>query len=628
MACLVALILILVVCPVHAQISWTFDCGPEGWNETLQEDRFESRHHPTNLDLPSGHIQLQHKDGEPIGTIYSPEGTYIDADRHKYFLMSVLVSGTGPVGRQGIPGKLVWSSPTTGIASRHFMIDPGQSVCRIDLGGQDSWRGKIQLLKIQIPETRLPSKFYTYPTARFLVDWMALSDDPGFVPQQDPHAECQPDSLPRLSDCYETAVFGTSVSIKAEMQTGMLSDLSLKVWQDGEPVRNWKYGKEDNGTIYATLSFLAPEKTYQFVLSIANKAGADSVSGTFTTEKPVDYDLQGAREIWFTPSPFARDCNTLFHPDNIKKWKDAAGTAATYHIREDQLHDPYYKHYFGLVDIPSMLFHLNKLRMKLALEAVGLIPRGFEHGVQGVADASVAHAREVLNKLYEKGGKLDYLSPDGAVRKVTRIHIPEGDPQLSMDEAIDAYVIYVTKLKAEFPNLQIGYLVNYPNYNFEYNGRLHYGSNFGTFTDKSGYTFDRILASAIQRLAVPGQQIDFVEVDSPYKPYYLRRSHPDHPGISYNDKEMMKAIESLCRAHSLRFGIIVNSQTGGESSNKKYYQETLEYLKIIDEDGFNPDFVNVESWYTYPDRLFPETGHYTFMHLLKDFGETYELRKK
>ena len=63
------------------------------------------------------------------------------------------------------------------------------------------------------------------------------------------------------------------------------------------------------------------------------------------------------------------------------------------------------------------------------------------------------------------------------------------------------------------------------------------------------------------------------------------------------------------------------------TANKLYYQETLEYLKIIDEDGFNPDFVNVESWYNYPDRLFPETGHYTFMDLLKDFGEAFDQLK-
>jgi len=45
-----------------------------------------------------------------------------------------------------------------------------------------------------------------------------------------------------------------------------------------------------------------------------------------------------------------------------------------------------------------------------------------------------------------------------------------------------ALVAYHKTVHEKYPDVQTGYLVNFPNWNFMYDGRSHYGTNAGHFS--------------------------------------------------------------------------------------------------------------------------------------------------
>jgi hypothetical protein len=267
-----------------------------------------------------------------------------------------------------------------------------------------------------------------------------------------------------------------------------------------------------------------------------------------------------------------------------------------------------------------MIYELNRAGLTLSMEADGLIPEKITEGAEAVGSNSAQALFKVLDKIYDAGGRLHYLSPDGTIKRVTAIKRDASEDKLTYNEAIQALGVYHKTIHEKYPDIRIGYLVNFPNWNFQYSGRYHYGTNAGTFTDMIGKTFDQVIDDAIAELASLGEELNFIETDNPYRPYYVKVSDSRLPGITLDNASMLKDLWSFCTDRGLAFGMIFNSQEGGSTSNRKFYEETLDFLTRFREDVGMPDFLNVESWYTYPDANLPESTSYTFMNLLKDFA--------
>jgi hypothetical protein len=602
---------------VNGQPVWTFDCDQQGWGTRSHHNSFIVNYLPYDSGYPSGRIAFRHTESRFENWLFAPVKNRIDAGIYKHLFFSLDLTDAGAIPSGGINALFVWISDTIAgtLRTKTFKIYKGSHIYHLDLSTDPNWKGVVEISRFHFPSGDQRSQGYVPETARYVIDWIACSVSGTLsTPVQDTQMSCKPYSAPVLSKSLEALVFGTSVSLKTYQTTGGQGQLELTYVRPGDSVRVWNYGNVSDGPVYASLSFLQPQSEYSYVLRVINMFGRDSITGSFITEREEDYNLRGKKELWFTPSPFAPDINGLF-VDNGAPWNLNRVKNRGFHVREDQIIPT--DHNFSQIDVRAMIFELTKRRMHLSMEASGLVP-GETASVVSVAGASVKRAFQVLDKIYSQGGKLDYLSPDCTIKRVTGI-LPNSTAQLTMEQAFDAVALYFTGIHQKYPGIAIGYLVNLPNWHFEYKGTMHFGTAGGSYTTKSGYTFDRVLTEISKRLAPLGEKIAFVEVDNPYKPYYKATSVGSLPGIPLDNPAMLTAVEEYCHENNMAYGLIFNSAAGGGASSQSYYNETMQFLEDYLQDHGIPDFLTVESWYKYPDRTLPADEPYSFMYLLHDF---------
>ena len=611
------LFLFLMAVNLSAQPVWTFDCSEQGWGTRSHVNNFDVTYLAPGQGNPSGRIAFRHTGSNYENWLFAPVKNRINADLYKHVYFSLELNDAGTIPVAGINALFVWISDSVAgtLRTKTFRIVSGSQVCHLDLSADPNWKGVVEISRFHFPSGDQRPQGYIPDKARYFMDWLVCTSSALLqTPEQDTNLKCKPYSKPVLSGNVETAVFGTSVSLKSSQLTGGLCQLELAYRRSTDSVRVWNYGTVSDGPVYASLSFLKPETGYSYLLKVTNMFGSDSLSGIFTTGPEENYNLRGKNELWFTPSPFAPDLNGLF-TDNGSPWQLEKVKNRGFHVREDQILPTVSN--FSQVNVREMIFQLTKRKLHLSMEASGLVP-GDANTVQSVSDASVKKALQVLDKIYSQGGKLDYLSPDCIIKRVTGI-LPNSTANLSMEQAFDAAALYFTGIHKKYPNIKIGYLVNFPNWHFEFRGIMHYGTAGGSYTKKSGYTFDKVLSEISGRLKPFGEKISFVEVDNPYKPYYLSTSIASLPGITLDNPAMLTALEQYCHENGMDYGLIFNSASGGGISNKAYYDESLLFFDDYLAGHGIPDFLTVESWYKYPDKTLPASDPYSFMYLLRDF---------
>lgn len=60
-----------------------------------------------------------------------------------------------------------------------------------------------------------------------------------------------------------------------------------------------------------------------------------------------------------------------------------------------------------------------------------------------------------------------------------------------------------------------------------------------------------------------------------------------------------------------------------ESQDKSFKQGFLDYLTALKQDGINPNYIDLESWYRWPQFLVPETKENSFTNIAKDLGNDF-----
>jgi len=76
--------------------------------------------------------------------------------------------------------------------------------------------------------------------------------------------------------------------------------------------------------------------------------------------------------------------------------------------------------------------------------------------------------------------------------------------------------------------------------------------------------------------------------------------------------------EKIVHSQYLKYYVIFNSQNGGDTDSKRYYDETLMYLSLYYNAGGRPDGAEIQSWYPKPEEFLPETSDLTMTGLTKD----------
>ena len=66
--------------------------------------------------------------------------------------------------------------------------------------------------------------------------------------------------------------------------------------------------------------------------------------------------------------------------------------------------------------------------------------------------------------------------------------------------------------------------------------------------------------------------------------------------------------------------MVYNSEARSTQGDQEFHEETLEMLELHHANGGRPDDYVVQSWYTWPEVLLPDSQAYSFTYLAKAFA--------
>jgi hypothetical protein len=398
-----------------------------------------------------------------------------------------------------------------------------------------------------------------------------------------------------LSD-PETVVFCNRASMTADFSGGS-GKAFLKLWNEkGDSFERERFFSEEQG-VYFSFYDLETGTDYYWQMQLSNSAGqASTPVQHFRTEDSRSEDMP--MKYWMTPSPFRLKENVndhLFEEDN---WKEAAMLVDVYKIHGAMVSSQWP---FQRLNMPKLIYVCNKYRMRLAWESIV--------GGNRSGEAYAEEITDMIEFIAAAGGKLEFFTWDGMM---FRCFINERSPE----EGIEAVAEAVRIIKESYPEFEIIPLPNLPNWTF-----MDIPYNASDFAGRSGVpSWDYLCDIYLEKAAGKGVKTNFIQVDHPFN-YYHRNSREE-------SARRLAAIKTYCEENDMEMILIVNSagyrDLPAGQVDARFREDCLQYLEDLEEDGITLDYVDVESWYPYPQYLVPETKKNSFTNTIRDVGRVFK----
>lgn len=580
---------------------WTFDCNSQSWGEFNHSLAFNSVHKMANEHMNSGHLEFTNKAGNNSSWLFGPHTEEINTDDHKYVHFSLSLDNAGTIPKEGIHALFVWDVTTDGVMNdlktQGFKLYSGKHIYTLDLNGNENWKGMVNINRIHFPQGDFTSQGYTPETAVYRLDWLSISSESNpKVPVQDTSSACLA-VVPVLSS-PESVVFGNRASMKVEVEGG-IGEVRLKLWSSAYDTIYKSQQLSGETAMYFSTFNLNRNTNYSWQMEITNPLGRDVTElASFETEEKTAEEMPD--KFWMTPSPFKLIQNVNDHLFDQSNWEDAAKMVGVYKI-----HGAYFSSHdsFEELDLPKLIYAVNKNRMRLAWETI----------VAGDRDGA-AYAKEIISKIEEigeLGGKLEYLTWDGMMFRCfydTHTHTKFRTPEAGLEAVAEAAKLVQDK----YPDFEIIPLPNLPNWDFK--GISHNAGDWAAMTGVSGW--DYLCDIYLQKAKQKGVTSHFIQIDHPFN-YYHRISREQ-------SKQRIATMQSYCEENDMELIHIINTagitHTSEELIDAQFKDDCLQYIKDLREDGIEPKYIDVESWYPYPQYLTPETKENSFTNVLRDVG--------
>lgn len=602
------LYLTLICSCAHSQNTkylWTFDCNQQLWGVFEHSMSFNVSFKLPNQTLNSSHLEFRHRAGQTSNWLFGTTDSPINADENKFLHFSLTLSNAGQIPTGGIPALFVWTAPGdwSKLYTKPFQIFSGQKDYMIDLSNHADWKGIVTINRFHFPSNDQTANGYTPETAVYSLDWFAAASDAMYrTPTQDTSAACKQE-LAILTN-PESVVFGNRVSMKIGIN-GILATLKMKLWDVGGDTLVSERLNSDGTELYFSFCDLKTGTDYEWKLQASNKAGTvNSDVKSFTTENKPAEDMP--MKYWMTPSPFDLMENVNDHLYGLDNWKEAAAMAHVYKIHGATY---YGTDQFDTLNFPKLIYAANKHRLRLALEAVV----GGNNSGQTYANVILSRVKEIENL----GGKIEFFTWDGMMfrnfydtNKSTKFR--------SVEEGLEAVAEATRIIKEQYPGFEIIPLPNLPNWDIkDANGQIIV-HNAGDWAGKTGVpSWDYLSDIYLGKIAEKGIKINFIEIDHPFNYYQIGRA---------NSAKRILAIDDYCRKNNLELIHIINTAVGEmpiDVTDAKFKSDCLQYLKDLKLDGISPEYIDLESWYPYPQYLTPETKENSFTNVLRDLGRDF-----
>ena len=303
-------------------------------------------------------------------------------------------------------------------------------------------------------------------------------------------------------------------------------------------------------------------------------------------------------QIGIAPSHITTSNNPLL--ESSAQWPKTAAGIDLYKYYGIQMPGVKHSNRITPVDPKNLVALMKREHVELGCE-FGSFPRRDKTG-----EKAIQNAFEQIDPVFEAGGKVSSIHLDGPVRRQLKGIFPDGK---SLDEITANLVKFYKALHAKYPQLEIGLITNFPNW--DYTRQLP--GYVGGFTAKSGLTYLQVLNTVYKALNAAGQKIAFIEVDCPYNYFREKRSRRHHAAM--DNPRKFRELQKWCEQRNIRFHVIINAQVG---SGRAFHDMVLKYIRQLRKDGIFPDLFLIQSWYTHPSTKLPESKPDTFMNTARD----------
>ena len=346
--------------------------------------------------------------------------------------------------------------------------------------------------------------------------------------------------------------------------------------------------------------------TFAITAALAANLWAESTCSK-ESEKVLSKKSDKQYDVMITAFPFAGSPNPLF--EEPCQWPTLLSKIDGYKYYGRQVMFPEDRR----IDFGSFAQFTSKSKLNVGIEFGHMFipPQGSK---QQPWELWLNEAVAEIQPVFDAGGKVGTVHIDGPIRRLLG-HGGGGSikqPALPYDEALDQLVKFWIELENRYNGVRIGYLVNFPNWDYtkEYPGLI------GQFTDKTGKYFDDALSDFHKRLTKAGGTLSFVEIDCPYKYYRAKKTHLGDSQV--NNPERFRLLERWCDSRNVKLHVIINevcmSHQVKNPDAKLVREETstftnnsMQYVEDLANDAITPDLFLVQSWYGVPKGHQPET---------------------
>lgn len=200
--------------------------------------------------------------------------------------------------------------------------------------------------------------------------------------------------------------------------------------------------------------------------------------------------------------------------------------------------------------------------------------------------------RTIMRRVIAAGGSVDYVVLDSPLSAFLCDY--------TVEKANQDIVRYAQMVRQEFPGAKLGFTDPLP-------------LRFKNIISPDYRTVYRSVKTALE---ISGLRLDFIQADNPYE--YAENINRTGYGSWGQVKEVENFVEQEL---GTQFGLIYNSEEGGNTSNALFYSRTLDMLAKYRDIGGSPTHYIIQSWFPYPSRNLPEdsASDFPFMKVVKEF---------
>ena len=317
-------------------------------------------------------------------------------------------------------------------------------------------------------------------------------------------------------------------------------------------------------------------------------ASAGGVSGALTVNvvgiAPTKPQRHG-QQIWIGPNVAAR----LFVPG--ASWTSVqARTHVLKLYMRDLDTDP--------SSLASIAATLNQAHIAVAIESGGLRAGDCSGVSVGNVDS------DFIQRLVHAGSAISFIALDSPFANAIASGL-EPNCGYTVAQAATELVTEIGIMRRAFPGVEIGLIEPATSYSVGI-----YPGNTGDYGD-----LVQLLDTFLATLAQAHERIDFFHADAPY----------DQTLANPYGWQKIVALEQAVRSDGVRFGLIYNSEAGGQTGDQPFHDQTLAAFTGYQAAGGNPDDLIVQSWMPYPSAMVPEDQANTFTNTAKDVIAQYDV---